>query len=472
MEEFKYSPSRYKEMEEFLQKMGRETEDYNNKHGCFMSEKLFYDRLCEYGLKPSDMTSDGKPKDTSIFLERWENSYNQTNGRLKVFQREDFCCFETWLRCTSYLKLYIPLDFDHIDRGTTELFDFIYSKGISHSSKVGLNMRSDNIVVRVAYDDIDSAMDIINFVKENEYIMEGLNPTNPFLPTINGVGVMIENGQSYNDNICHLISAYVNMSTENGKPITLEGFNKWVSLNARAYIDRNDIPNFMEVYNTVMSGMPEVEFIESRKNYSDAEVRQMYALFLDAVKATYIKHGPGHVGDAIKEAMLSENFDYFSSGDNPGINYRELLSKTISPTQIKNIIETTIIASGKKVNGIRNLDIGLYISILFEDDMAFKFDEICNVTCRNYSKEHLEKAISTYIESGEPGFFSKYIDPGDTAVNYREELTKFSPEMVKTTIKTSLNNRGIITTDLSDSELISTYASTLEIENYTNKQTK
>ena len=112
------------------------------------------------------------------------------------------------------IKLYISLDSEHIDKGVLMIFDFIEKNNIINISKVGANIKSDTIVIRVK--NIKDAKTIMNFVKRNKYLQEGINKnTNPFIPNINGVSYTIDGSLSYTTMISSVIGMFINEWVKN-----------------------------------------------------------------------------------------------------------------------------------------------------------------------------------------------------------------------------------------------------------------
>ena len=73
----------------------------------------------------------------------------------------------------QFIKLYIPIDYEHLYEGANILFDYIKTLGAKTFSKISQNVRSDNVIVRLKKDDYYNALKIINFVNSNEYLKSG-----------------------------------------------------------------------------------------------------------------------------------------------------------------------------------------------------------------------------------------------------------------------------------------------------------
>ena len=107
----------------------------------------------------------------------------------------------------THIKMYIPLDYDHIERGVKELFDFISRNNILHTSKVSKRIRFDDVVVRVM--NPEDADKILDYVKNNNYIQEGLIEASPFAFKKDGIALACDGYASYNEIMSGLIAKFL-----------------------------------------------------------------------------------------------------------------------------------------------------------------------------------------------------------------------------------------------------------------------
>lgn len=114
----------------------------------------------------------------------------------------------------EHMKLYIPLDADHIEQGATMIFDFLERNNISHLSKIGREIRFDDIVVRLI--NPEDAERLINFVSHNPYLQEGLIKPNPFAFQQNGIAMAVDGSLSYNSTVANLLKAYMDFKRNSG----------------------------------------------------------------------------------------------------------------------------------------------------------------------------------------------------------------------------------------------------------------
>ena len=113
---------------------------------------------------------------------------------------------------TEHIKIYIPLDAEHIEYGATLIFDFLERNNISHLSKIGKKIRSDDIVIRLV--NPNDAEKLINFVNDTPYLQEGLIKPIPFTFQKDGIGMAVDGMLSYNDTISILLKAYMDHTKE------------------------------------------------------------------------------------------------------------------------------------------------------------------------------------------------------------------------------------------------------------------
>lgn len=149
----------------------------------------------------------------------WINHFKNNDG-IDVFVSERwkyFCQFigksDNLLNYREHIKLYIPIDSNHINLATKQIFEFLTYNNIAHVSKISSEIRNDDIVIRLI--DPNDAVKIINYVKNNNYIQEGLIKTNPFLYSESGVAIASDGKISFNDTICELLASYINEKKKN-----------------------------------------------------------------------------------------------------------------------------------------------------------------------------------------------------------------------------------------------------------------
>lgn len=454
-----YDISKYVQMDNFLKRLYR----IGIQNDMSFDSDTIYNELCRYGLKENDVYNhDGK--DISNYFDNWINRFKYDNS-MNVFVSEDwnhFCQFNSKkdLCEEEYIKLYIPIDYDHLERGVEELFEYINRENIVHSSKVARLVRSDNVVIRLHKNDQHSAMKIINFINQNVYIKEGLNSTNPFIPTINGIGYMIEPGISYNTEISDLFSVYINDAIANKKETSLYDFSNWFKINCAKYKSQNICKEISKIFSILLGKVKK----EDNNNYHDVtkhdDVSKKNVMLINAIKATYSKFGYAQVVTAIIRAIKENNFRYFSNGGKEKNGYRDRLENNVFGSEIEKIINKVLLASGIDVTNNALVDIPKYVDLVLANEIVFDLDKICSVTIDNHNSQHLYYALMDYINNGSLSRFSRFSKNGEL-VNYRSEIKKINREQIVDYIEKSLQLKGISTKNMETRQLLDIYSRVL-----------
>ena len=180
-----------------------------------INENLVYRELIYNGIDQEQ-----KNYQLNYFFPKWIEKYkNYHNMEVKNTENwKYFCQFlsKQLFDINEYhdsIKIYIPLKAEYIEYGAEMLFDFISSQNIMHESKIGSNVRVDNIVVRVY--NVEDAKKIQKFVKNNNYLRSGLINPNPFALSDGLISYASDGLVSYNTEISHYISEYINYLKEN-----------------------------------------------------------------------------------------------------------------------------------------------------------------------------------------------------------------------------------------------------------------
>ena len=234
--------NKIKKIEDFLNLMNECA-----KNNIIVDSNLVYANLTNMGAKRERINGF-----FPYWIQRFENSKN-----MKVFVNESwkyFCQFKSKkqnMEIDKIIKIYIPLDKEHIYRGANEIFEFLSDNNIVHQSKIGSETRFDDIVVRV--NDIYSAETLRNFINNNKYIQEGLMEKNPFCIGDDKLAVTWDGTISYNQVVAEYISDYIN---SNNKDVSYQSFYEYI------------IKKYNEVY---INGKNINDFMQSRKYVNSVE---------------------------------------------------------------------------------------------------------------------------------------------------------------------------------------------------------
>ena len=452
-----YDGPRKEEMQEFLDFMYEIRKQ--NPNMIFTGDTV-YSQLRDRGLPRSDRDEFGKGLDVRRFFDRWQNDFKGRKTWTGVTRN-----FWYWFQFVNgtrdekeFIKLYIPINMPHLYEGVKQLFDFIDREGIQHQSKVGQNMRIDNVIVRLKKGDIASANKIIDFINNNPYLRTGLNKNNPFIPTVKGIGYMDEHGNSYNTDLSELIHAYLTESFEKGRTrVTVEGLRDYI----RKYCRDESL---IETFEIAYTGKKPQKKEEDKKELS---MDQKIGLLMDCIKATYSKYGYEQVEYALISAITAGNYNYFTNGTT-NLQLREELKKNISGEQIGNIIRTALdgLVPQRMISKDPIKNIKLYCRTILSDRMTFSLDEACMATLEKYGRDQLFSAIFAFAKYNNPDRFTRFYK--NSKVNYRDVIVNIGKDNMMYLIERSLMAKGYDIVGLEETEKMSTYITMLEMTNYYN----
>lgn len=149
---------------------------------------------------------------------------------------------------TDYIKIYIPLDLNHLYYGARMIFEFLAQNKIIHQSKIGEDIRFDNIVIRLTNE--NDANLLANFVKNNEYIQEGLIAANPFTFSKDGIAYACDGRISYNSTMCQFINMYIMSKRNNLNNVSVSDFYGYIlNYYKNVFVEPCDINKFMKDFN-------------------------------------------------------------------------------------------------------------------------------------------------------------------------------------------------------------------------------
>lgn len=156
-------------------------------------------------------------KNINVFVDpNWSYFCQFTNHKEEVVNKEE------------QIKMYIPLDSDHIVNGVERIFSFLASKNIPHLSKVSKHIRFDDVVVRLS-NSFDAEI-LANFIKNDSYIQEGLIKNNPFAVEKERISYASDKHISYNSIVSTIITKYINNSFDMKQEVNIESFKKYIKV--------------------------------------------------------------------------------------------------------------------------------------------------------------------------------------------------------------------------------------------------
>ena len=344
-------------------------------------------------------------------FENWKARYNN-NPNINAFEvdKRSFLWFANGKIKGNEVKLYIPMDYNHIKEGANQLFDFIASTGIEHQSKIANKIRNDNLVVRV--NSLEDAEKIIDFVKNNSYIQEGLIKTNPFLTNFNGVGLAMDNNYSYNSTVCEILSNFINYLKQHNRfdLLTVDNLNQYI---------KNSITNIQDlelkdIY-TLLSKTTDKNFkLQDFVSHADNKLIDKYTsdrkritdpkyYLEEAIKITKQTH-PKNCETAILE-YLKGNSNYFTNTN----RVRDGLTKYVHPGDLINLMRTKLNENNISIPNSDKELINNYIDLVLSDFYKKQF-EIISTAYKNteiaYNQEQAIAAIRDLIVNNSIKYFT------------------------------------------------------------------
>ncbi len=177
-------------------------------NGEYISSRFVYSNLIRMGRRVVDTSRIANNFDD------WINHFKNIPN-IKVFVQDNwryFCQFTNddynQISPHNMIKMYIPVDDKHINEAAKRIFTFMSENNMIHHSKIGSEVRFDDIVIRI--DSKENAKKIEDFVMRDQYIMEGMMKPNPFAFNNGYISYAWDGELSFNDTVSKYISNYIN----------------------------------------------------------------------------------------------------------------------------------------------------------------------------------------------------------------------------------------------------------------------
>lgn len=233
--------NRMEDFIELIKRIGREnpTEE--------ITEKIIYSFLIKQDLKGFNhfmnmeerSVLNNKALSTTKKIEEYFKGTNVHTQREKGF----LWFFNGEIRGNE-IKLYIPLDLDQFYQGPIDLFEFLQKENIEHQSKISEIYRNDNMVVRL--NTMEDAKKVIDFVNKTPSLARIQKP-NPFVPTVNGVGMAMDNTYSYNAEVCKILEQAYRVYGQDLNLENLKTFVKNILSRGIGNLDIKDIYRILQI---------------------------------------------------------------------------------------------------------------------------------------------------------------------------------------------------------------------------------
>lgn len=348
-----------------------------------------------------------KPLESTRHLfDTFKNDFSYDNN-IKVYTSEcmqHFLFFEHGKLKGNEVKLYIPLDIEHLKYGAEDIFKFISSTGIAHQSKIADVIRNDDLVIRV--NNLEDADKIIRYVTSNNYIKEGMIKVNPFLPQVGGVGITMDNNYSYNFTVSSLVANFLNYLKQINRLdcANIIEFNNYIKSEKRKIVEDLDLKDIYSLLEDVTTSDFKIDnfvshaqsklcdkYTSNRQRITDPNI-----YFESAIKETSVVH-PENTRVAILSYL---HFDpkYFTNKERS----RDSLMKYVDPGNVISIMRTKLKNNNVVVPNSDKELIDKYLDLVLDKQNNYQrsFEIIKKAyqsTLACYSQEQADKAIEELL---------------------------------------------------------------------------
>ena len=247
---------------------------------------LIYKLLIRQGVSREDQRRDFRDDGT---FNRLVNYFNNRN-HIKAFvhpQYRYFCVLTNekgqFDDTAESIKIYVPQDAKHLERSARLIFDFLDKNNFCHASKIGREVRFDDIVIRMK--DKNEALKLLNFIKNNKYIQEGLIKPNPFAFSHDNIAMACDRDMSYNITVTSLINLYMKNIEENNAfdRVSVEDYIRFVNIYYRYhFVKYNDLGDTIIDFN-----IDGANFNDISSNEKIVNLRDIIELHLKSLDPSY-----------------------------------------------------------------------------------------------------------------------------------------------------------------------------------------
>lgn len=324
------------------------------------------------------------------------------------------------------IKLYIPLNENRLYEGANRLFDFIAREHIHHNSKIGKKIRNDNVVVRVS--NMEEAIKVIEFVKNDPYIQDGLMNTNPFTINVGGVGIAKDGFRSYNSELCNHLGKFINilLSKDRLDDLNMSTFHEYLD-SVKDFGDK-DLQIITKLQCQVTTGKL-LSLDDFRNIIEGKELNKTFdkeEIFKKVILATFNKYGMKHTINAVARYRYNGDDSGFTRGTlGEGSRYDLTINK-ITMEDVNKFLENSNTRDGNAIEDYINNIVGKK-----KDDFTYLVDAY-KETYNKYGNVQARRALSSYIIYGE----KKYITNNNNA---RDNLGNVDFSRLYDTLRESLN---------------------------------
>lgn len=322
----------------------------------------------------------------------------------------------------NMIKMYIPVDDAHINEAAKRIFSFMARNGMIHHSKIGSEVRFDDIVIRISNE--EDAKKIEEFVMNDPYIKEGLMKPNPFAFNNGFISYAWDGELSFNSVIASYVSNCINDLKNRNQlnDVSYKGFVSYV----------------VDTYNTVFKEGKNIdkyiENMEVDEEYQLENYQKVTELLLQSMMPD--KHEKNFF-DIYNNIVLGKNNNAKDAKNNISIKQKEEWSNIYSyliskygyleaNQRILLFIQTNDYSYFTRDNGIRNYLIGNNVSKemmeeLFLASTKGKREILANASYDTYQKYDYTQ-ILVALQNAVAGYYQNFTNANNGRNNMENNI--------------------------------------------------
>lgn len=221
--------ARRNEIETFLQTLKSEIQQRE------LSTKDCYQMLKNYGLTQEEIEHNKSDEYLDEMYEQLNVIKNEIGNKLGISTGENLYISNSFLHIHNtnedgydFYKIYLSIPAEQLHECANEIFDYIAKFNIESTSKIAINDRSDNIVLRIKGK--ENAKIVLNFINNNQKIKNVARKTNPFLKRAGVAGISFDRYTSFNNTIAVILKLYLERkkSEDRINEISYNDFKKFI----------------------------------------------------------------------------------------------------------------------------------------------------------------------------------------------------------------------------------------------------
>ncbi len=300
-----------------------------------------------------------------------------------------------WESNDNKIKLYIPLKYHDIKEGLIKILDYLSQNNISYIAKITKYMRTDNIII--CLDNIRDVKSIIEYI-DNSIVHEMLLELNPFIFNYHGIGLVMDNNLSYNDEVAKVIYNYI-LSRKIFRQADKPNYREFYNFVYNCYKDTKD-NNLKMIYDFFYASLDKdydiLDFYDKVSLYQGNPT-----LLFESLLATRNKYRKNE--QAVNSLLLLLKGNY--SGITRKNNYRKRLYEYMDSDMIKRTI-CSMVNRDKDAN-ITDEILSLFLKELNRYSLSGTLSRSIGyavyktlIKIDKYNKEEARNIINTLLETG------------------------------------------------------------------------